>query len=77
MTFTSSSTVRNFVDLVRGAEGLGAAALDNLDYYSIGPITSAIARDEGLVLAAEASEYTVAGLVEAIVQHRAARAERK
>lgn len=77
VTFTSSSTVRNFVDLVRGEGDAADALLQNLDFYSIGPITSATARDEGLSVAAEAEEYTIPGLVKAAVEHCAARAERK
>jgi uroporphyrinogen III methyltransferase/synthase len=59
-TFTSASTVTNFVDLVGARRAAGARAA------SIGPITSAAAREAGLDVAVEADEYTVAGLVAAI-----------
>jgi uroporphyrinogen III methyltransferase / synthase len=59
VTFTAASTVHNFVDLV-GTE-LGGARV-----ASIGPITSAAARERGLEVAVEAEAYTIPGLVEAI-----------
>lgn len=59
LTFTASSTVRNFVELV-GTE-IGAARV-----ACIGPITAATAREVGLPVDVEATEYTVAGLLEAI-----------
>jgi uroporphyrinogen III methyltransferase / synthase len=60
ITFTASSTVRNFVKLF-GTE-VGAARV-----ASIGPITSATARELGLQVDIEAEEYTIPGLVRAIV----------
>lgn len=59
VTFTASSTVRNYVDAV-GAE-TGSAEI-----ASIGPITSAAARELGLPVHLEAAEYTIPGLVRAI-----------
>jgi uroporphyrinogen III methyltransferase / synthase len=59
ITFTSSSTVRNFVEAVGTSIGRARVA-------SIGPITSATARELGLEVAVEAAEYTIPGLVEAI-----------
>jgi uroporphyrinogen III methyltransferase/synthase len=59
VTFTASSTVRNFVDLV-GADVGGAKVA------SIGPITSGTARELGLAVDLEAAEYTIPGLVQAI-----------
>jgi uroporphyrinogen III methyltransferase / synthase len=61
VTFTSSSTVQNFVDLV-GSELAGARVA------SIGPITSQTARSLGLKVAIEAVEHTVPGLIQAIVE---------
>ena len=51
--------------------GTNAEVLERLDFYSIGPITTATARDESLRIAAQAEAYTIDGLVEAIVKHRA------
>jgi uroporphyrinogen III methyltransferase/synthase len=61
ITFTSSSTVKNFVAAV------GRELLDGVRIASIGPVTSATARAQGLEIAAEAEEYTSDGLVRAIV----------
>jgi uroporphyrinogen III methyltransferase/synthase len=65
VTFTASSTVRNFVDLA-GAD-VGAAKV-----ASIGPITSGTARELGLTVDVEAAEYTIPGLVRAIQDFYAA-----
>ena len=60
ITFTSSSTVRNFVALV-GNETFGAAIA------CIGPITAQTAREAGLRVDVTASEYTTDGLVAALI----------
>jgi uroporphyrinogen III methyltransferase / synthase len=68
ITFTSSSTVKNFhrllppdrVDRLMG--GVGVA--------SIGPITSQTARDLGLRVTIEADTYTVPGLIQAILKNQ-------
>lgn len=62
VTFTSSSTVRSYVELLGPATGGAKIA-------SIGPITSAAAREAGLDVDLEAAEYTVPGLIRAIVEH--------
>jgi uroporphyrinogen III methyltransferase / synthase len=75
VTFTSSSTVRNFVESV-GA-GSAAALLRGVCVASIGPITSATARELGIEPDIEAAEHTIPGLVEALVSrelHVASRA---
>ena len=62
ITFTSSSTVRNFVAL------LGKSPrLTGIRFASIGPVTSSTLRDLGLLVDVEATEYTVPGLIKAIV----------
>lgn len=63
VTFTSSSTVRNFVRLAEGVD-LGAMVV-----ATIGPITSATARALGMTVAVEPEEYTVPALVEALGAH--------
>jgi uroporphyrinogen-III synthase len=64
ITFTSSSTVRNFVALLRSrranVEGIGLA--------SIGPVTSSTLRELGLRVDIEAKEFTIPGLVQAILR---------
>jgi uroporphyrinogen III methyltransferase / synthase len=64
VTFTSSSTVKNFVDLL-GADDI-PRLLKGVKLASIGPITSAAARDLGLTIDMEAGEYTIDGLVAAL-----------
>ena len=61
ITFTSSSTVRNFV------EAAGPGTLDGVQVASIGPITTKTARDLGLAVAVQAQPFTVEGLVEAVL----------
>jgi uroporphyrinogen-III synthase len=65
ITFTSSSTVKNFVELV-GEESTKSGILDGVKLASIGPVTSATLRELGLPVDIEAKEYTVSGLAEAI-----------
>jgi uroporphyrinogen III methyltransferase/synthase len=65
LTFTSSSTVRNFMDLL-GAERRGL--LDGLKVASIGPITSQAVREVGLAVTIEAADHDVEGLVAALQQ---------
>lgn len=60
--FTSSSTVRNFFGLLRRQE-----CPRHTLTASIGPITSSTLRDYGLPVHIEAKEYTIPGLVKAIV----------
>jgi uroporphyrinogen-III synthase len=70
ITFTSSSTVRNFVALV-GDETCGRGRphhtdLSGVRFASIGPVTSSTLREFGLPVDIEAKEYTIPGLIEAI-----------
>jgi len=64
VTFTASSTVENFV----GAFGAEEAArlLMESRVACIGPITADTARKRGLRVDAEAKEYTISGLIEAV-----------
>jgi uroporphyrinogen III methyltransferase / synthase len=70
VTFTSSSTVKNFHRL------LPANRIDELmadvTVASIGPITSRTVRDLGMTVTIEAGEYTVPGLIRAILAHHQA-----
>jgi len=67
VTFTSSSTVRNFVELLGGREQRLDNISDGVRFASIGPITSATLREFGLPVHVEAAEYTIAGLTRAIL----------
>jgi uroporphyrinogen III methyltransferase/synthase len=67
ITFTSSSTVTNFVELM-GREG-AAELTQGVTIASIGPITAEKARKLGLVTTVMPCEYTIPSLVEALVEH--------
>lgn len=64
ITFTSSSTVRHFVD------SLSDALPERVRVACIGPITAQTARELGLRVDIIAQEYTTRGLVDAIVRSR-------
>ena len=68
VTFTSSSTVRSFVEVVEvpGAVGLGPGGPPGRKVACIGPVTARTASQLGFRVDAVASEYTDAGLVAAI-----------
>lgn len=67
ITFTSSSTVRNFVNM------LGVTDFDNLladaTVACIGPVTADTARDMGVRVDLVAEEYTIEGLVSSILYY--------
>jgi uroporphyrinogen-III synthase len=65
VTFTSSSTVKNFVELL-GTQRK-SSPLDGVHTASIGPVTSATLRELGLPVDIAAREFTIPGLVAAIV----------
>ena len=73
ITFTSSSTVRNFVALLgknvwrRRHRPRKPSPLDGVRLASIGPVTSSTLRELGLPVDVEAKEYTIPGLIKAIV----------
>ncbi|HMC58994.1 MAG TPA: uroporphyrinogen-III synthase, partial [Candidatus Solibacter sp.] len=62
VTFTSSSTVQNFVAVTGGVSPLAG-----IPVVSIGPITTRTARGLGIEVTAEAKVFTVEGLVEAVL----------
>ena len=67
ITFTSSSTVRNFVELLGPGnvpELIGRALV-----ACIGPITAQTAHELGLTVHIEAKEYTIDGLLQAILAY--------
>ena len=61
ITFTSSSTVKNFVAIA------GREALAGVRIASIGPVTSATARELGLTVDVEAKQFTLDGVIGAIL----------
>jgi uroporphyrinogen-III synthase len=89
VTFTSSSTVRNFVAWLSkegdqplplvGTDDTGItltvsdsplSLLHETRIASIGPVTSQTARELGLRVDIEAKEFTIDGLVDAIIKHK-------
>ena len=67
VTFTSSSTVRNLVELLDGDVTL----LRDLTIACIGPVTASAAAELGLHVDVTAREYSVPGLVRALREHAA------
>jgi uroporphyrinogen III methyltransferase/synthase len=63
VTFTSSSTVRNYRSIVMQD---GNSGFLRIPCAAIGPVTANTARDEGFTVVIEAEEYTIDGLVDAI-----------
>jgi len=61
VTFTSSSTVRNFFNMYQGSKKFKIA--------SIGPITSRTIRELGFSPDVEAEEHTIPGLVKAVLDY--------
>ncbi len=59
VTFTSSSTVDNFLEMIKGAD----IAPAKVPGVAIGPVTAARCREVGIPLLATADEYTIPGLV--------------
>ncbi len=70
-TFTSASTVRSFFSIVGERFGDEAAnrLLKNALIACIGPITAEAARERGLAVGIIAEEYTVDGLVDALLKY--------
>jgi uroporphyrinogen-III synthase len=67
VTFTSSSTAKNFAQLL-GDSRYGL--LEDLQFASIGPVTSAALRELQMPVTIEAREFTMGGLIRAIVLAR-------
>lgn len=66
LTFTSSSTVTNFVKIV-GEENVPRIA-EQIKVACIGPVTADTARKMGFIVHITADEYTISGLLKALVQ---------
>ena len=72
VTFTSSSTAKNFAELLgNGKAGPPSASwLKDVQFASIGPVTSATLGELQMPAAIEAREFTMGGLIRAIVLAR-------
>jgi uroporphyrinogen III methyltransferase/synthase len=68
VTFTSSSTVRNFVELLGGKDKV-RPLLAGVVVACIGPITARTAEEYGMTVMVTPDENTVPALAEAIVRH--------
>lgn len=68
VTFTSSSTVKNFVKLLKEMDLENV--LSGIRIACIGPITAQTAKEQGLKVDTVAKEYTIPGLVEALVKEK-------
>ncbi|MDY3129339.1 MAG: uroporphyrinogen-III C-methyltransferase [Berryella intestinalis] len=66
VTFASSSAVRN---LTAALGDRAAALLGRVGLFSIGPITSDTVEKAGLEVTAEAAEFTIPGLVDALCEY--------
>jgi uroporphyrinogen III methyltransferase/synthase len=66
VTFTSSSTVWNCVEAIPSHRK--TEILSSIKCATIGPITSQAAKEAGIEVVTEANEYTIPGLVEAILR---------
>jgi uroporphyrinogen III methyltransferase/synthase len=75
VTFTSSSTARNFALLFTDAER--SRLLDGVTIASIGPITAATARSFGLATTIVPPRYTIPALADAIAEYFRNRAPAK
>jgi uroporphyrinogen III methyltransferase/synthase len=67
VTFTSSSTVSNFMSLLKGKDT--KKLLKNVVTASIGPITSDTAKTLDINPDIEASEYTIGGLTDSLLTY--------
>ncbi len=67
ITFTSSSTVKNFKALLPTKDF--AALVQDITIASIGPITSDTAKELGFDIHVTAESYTIPGLVDAILRY--------
>jgi uroporphyrinogen III methyltransferase/synthase len=65
ITFTSSSTAKNFVEIL-GNESI--SLLDKVKTVCIGPVTSQTAQELGLHVSAVADKYTINGLIDKLVE---------
>lgn len=70
LTFTSSSTVTNFLTLIDAAnEEELHRLLDRVTIAAIGPITAETIREYGLSVDIQPERYTISDMVQAIVAH--------
>ncbi len=75
VTFTSSSTVKNFIRLLDlDTPGEAEKFLSGVGVAVIGPITAITAEQSGLHVDVQPAEYTIPGLVDSIIMYFSGRA---
>ncbi len=67
ITFTSSSTVNHFIDLLKGEDW--KTLLHGITLACIGPVTARTVKSFGLKVHIQPEEYTISGLTRAIVHY--------
>ncbi|MDQ1330451.1 MAG: uroporphyrinogen methyltransferase / synthase, partial [Thermodesulfobacteriota bacterium] len=69
ITFTSSSTVKNFAALLPA--GMLEELMKDISVAAIGPVTADTAKNMGFNVGIIAVSFTIQGLCDAILQHYA------
>ena len=69
VTFTSSSTVNNFMEMFKAERDQLQKWMENVAVACIGPITAQTAEEKGLSVSLIPSEYTIEALTNAIIQY--------
>jgi uroporphyrinogen III methyltransferase/synthase len=69
VTFTSSSTVNNFMDMFYEDSDQLFKWMEKVTVACIGPVTAKTAEDRGLLVRIIPSDYTLEGLTQAIVDY--------
>ncbi len=71
LTFTSSSTVLNFIKGMKDYFGsnINSEMINEVEVACIGPVTAKTAREKGIKVDIIAEEYTIKGLYEAIIDY--------
>jgi uroporphyrinogen-III synthase len=69
VTFTSSSTVNNFVEMFKTDVRKLQKWMDSVAVACIGPITAKTAQENGFTVTLTPPEYTIESLTDSIVQY--------
>jgi uroporphyrinogen III methyltransferase/synthase len=69
VTFTSSSTVSNFMEMFEEEGDRLLKWMEKLTVACIGPVTATTAKERGLFVRITPSEYTIEALAKAILDH--------
>lgn len=69
VTFTSSSTVTNFLDMFDKKDVVSGKLMADTPVACIGPITARTAEENGLKVSVTPEEYTIEALTDSIVQY--------